>query len=282
MISVVDKVDFDTLVPIEFDLIGTQYNKFNNWVTEVKNLGFRGRPYTYCVLNKSNEAVMYYPLVINNTTVIYIRFERDGDYLQCTVNELFDAVNAASELDSKIKSWIKLALSNNYKSEESDDDCFGCDIGSKTFWRPCDKAINEIDDTLTSTTMKAKIKGSLKINDSTGLVFPCIFTSRNERLLGVVEIDYFYMNMPVLTATCSRIISIDSLQKEYAEQNNDNILSDSIMYAYAMQNDAVETLYYKDFKFGIDDLFYMDTLFRKHDKFKSIFDSDDYKIEKFL
>lgn len=90
------------------------------------------------------------------------------------------------------------------------------------------------------------------------------------------------MNMPVLTATCSRIISIDSLQKEYAEQNNDNILSDSIMYAYAMQNDAVETLYYKDFKFGTDDLFYMDTLFRKHDKFKSIFDSDDYKIEKFL
>ena len=31
-----------------------------------------------------------------------------------------------------------------------------------------------------------------------------------------------------------------------------------------------------------NDLFYMDTLFRKHDKFKSIFDSDDYKIEKFL
>lgn len=282
MISVVDKVDFDTLVPIEFDLIGTQYNKFNNWVTEVKNLGFRGRPYAYCVFKRSNEDVLYYPLVINNTIVVYIQFERDGDYLQCTVNELFDAVNAASELDSKIKSWIKLALSNNYKSEESDDDCFGCYIGSKTFWRPCDKAINEVDDTLTSTTMKAKIKGSLKINDSTGLVFPCIFTSRNERLLGVVEIDYFYMNMPVLTATCSRIISIDSLQKEYAEQNNDNILSDSIMYAYAMQNDAVETLYYKDFKFGIDDLFYMDTLFRKHDKFKSIFDSDDYKIEKFL
>lgn len=110
-----------------------------------------------------------------------------------------------------------------------------------------------------------------------------VLKSLNFRLkLVVVEIDYFYMNMPVLTATCSRIISIDSLQKEYAEQNNDNILSDSIMYSYAMQNDAVETLYYKDFKFGTDDLFYMDTLFRKHDKFKSIFDSDDYKIEKFL
>ena len=282
MISVVDKVDFDTLVPVEFDLIGTQYNKFNNWVTEVKNLGFRGRPYTYCVLKKSNEAVMYYPLVINNTTVIYIQFERDGDYLQCTVNELFDAVNAASELDSKIKRYIKLALSNNYKSEESDDECFCCYIGSKIFWRPCDKAINEVDDVLTSATMKAKIKGSLKITDSTGLVFPCIFTNKSERLSGVVEIDYFYMNLPVLTATCSRVISIDALQKEYAEQNNGNILSDSIMSAYAMQNDAVETLYYKDFKFSADDLFYMDTLFRKHDKFKSMFESEDYKIEKFL
>lgn len=282
MISVVDKADFDTLVPIEFDLIGTPYNKFNNWVTEVKNLGFRGRPYTYCVFEKSNEDVMYYPLVINNTTVIYIRFKRDGDCLQCTVNELFDAVNTASELDSKIKRYIKLALSNNYKSEESDDECFCCYIGSKTFWRPCNKAINEVDDVLTSTTMKAKIKGSLKIDDSTGLVFPCIFTSRNERLLGVVEIDYFYMNLPVLTATCSRVISVDALQKEYAEQNNGNILSDSIMSAYAMQNDAVEILYYKDFKFSADDLFYMDTLCRKHDKFKSMFESEDYKIEKFL
>lgn len=282
MISVVDKADFDTLVPIEFDLIGTQYNKFNNWVTEVKNLGFRGRPHTYCVFKKSNKDVLYYPLVINNTIVVYIQFERDGDYLQCTVNELVDAVNLASELDSKVKNWIKLALSKNYKSEESDNECFCCYIGSKTFWRLCDKAINEVDDVLTSATMKTKIKGSLKINDSTGLVFPCIFTNGEERHLGIVEIDYFYMNLPVLTATCSRIISIEDLQKEYAEQNNGNILSYSIMYAYAMQNDAVEVLYYKDFKFGADDLFYMDTLFRKHDKFKSIFDSDDYKIEKFL
>lgn len=282
MISVVDKADFDTLVPIEFDLIGTPYNKFNNWVTEIKNLGFRGRPHTYCVLKKSNEDVLYYPLVVNNTTVVYIRFERDGDYLQCTVNELLDAINTASELDSKIKRYIKLVLSNNYKSEESDDECFCCYIGSKTFWRPCDRAINEVDSILTSTTMKAKIKGSLKIDDSTGLVFPCIFTNGNERLLVVVEIDYFYMNLPVLTATCSRVISIDALQKDYTEQNNDNILSDSVMSAYAMQNDAVETLYYKDFKFSADDLFYMDTLFRKHNKFKSIFESEDYKIEKFL
>lgn len=42
------------------------------------------------------------------------------------------------------------------------------------------------------------------------------------------------------------------------------------------------TFYYKDFKFSKNDIYYINTLIVKKDLFKSIFESDNYKIERFL
>lgn len=49
-----------------------------------------------------------------------------------------------------------------------------------------------------------------------------------------------------------------------------------------MTQSSESTFYYKDFKFSKNDIYYISTLVTKKDLFKSVFESDDYKIERFL
>lgn len=277
MVRLVENIDFDTVVPLAFDIAGTNFNKFTSWTSELKGVLLRSKPYDYCVMNSSDETVFYYPLVLNKARVLYLCFEKANRYLQCTVLELYKALDTSS-LDLNLKKFIKPIIAKYYNYDSPDDYCISAYVGDREFWRPCKLGINEADSNFTALTIKEKIKGNLDITATTGLVLPCVFASGNEKILGVVEVDYFYMNIPILTLTCSRIITLDDLQVEHPEFCTD----DERLYGYAMKSDAVDVLYYKDFKFGANDLFYMNTLFSHRGRFKSLFDSDDYKIEKFL
>lgn len=88
----------------------------------------------------------------------------------------------------------------------------------------------------------------------------------SEKYLCEIWINCFYYDIPVLTITCECVGNLDSILKAFS----------------AMTQESESTFYYKDFKFSKNDIYYINTLVTKKDLFKSIFESDEYKIERFL
>lgn len=108
-----------------------------------------------------------------------------------------------------------------------------------------------------------------------GMHLPCIASRGSEEYLCGIWINCFYYDIPVLTITCECVGNLDSILKAFSG-------NDEYLYSYAMTQESESTFYYKDFKFSKNDIYYINTLVTKKDLFKSIFESDEYKIERFL
>lgn len=107
------------------------------------------------------------------------------------------------------------------------------------------------------------------------MYLPCIVSRGIEKYLCDFWVNCFYYDIPVLTLTCEYIAELNSVLKICDGD-------DAKLYTYAISQPSEQTLYYKDFKFSKNDIYYINTLVTKKDLFKSVFESDDYKIERFL
>lgn len=293
MVEIHNNVDFNTVVPI--DILPSSLHGFTALYSHLKGLDFTCNYPYYLLTDRNNKDVLYYPLFVDSTTVYYIELVRVDTHISCTTVEFLDAVINCDSMSIEVKNKVETALryycdrtggtivtntvanSHNSSINETIENkvLFEFQLADESSWRDCTLAINEVDDKLTVLATKSNLAGiKLSIDKTTGLSMSCIVSRGSDKYLCRFWISYFYNNIPVITISCECITTLDSDRKDW--------YSDKDLYDYAKWQKASQIFYYKDFKFSKNDIYYMDTLFKKSDLFKSVFESDDYKIEKFL
>lgn len=293
MVDVYNDIDFNMIIPVEID--NTINIKFVSFCSDLRKLGFLGRPIGYLLTNVNCKGILYYPVLINTSITLYIELVKFDDYVSCSTIEFLDAIIRCGFLSVETKKIIEvelrkyffkcddsniagLALSKPYNTADwniTNEQLFKFYIDDEVFWRPCFSAINEVSKKLTITATKSKLANDkLFIDKMSGMHLPCIISGGSEKYLCGIWVDCFYYSIPVLTIVCECITDLNSALKVC---NGDDEL-----FSYVMTQPSEQTLYYKDFKFSKNDIYYINTLVTKKDLFKSVFESDDYKIERFL
>lgn len=293
MVDVYNDIDFNMIIPVEID--NTINIKFVSFCSDLRKLGFLGRPIGYLLTSVNCRGILYYPVLINTSIILYIELVKFGDYVSCSTIEFLDAIIHCGFLSAETKKIIEfelrkyffkcddsniagLALSKPYNTADwniTNEQLFKFYIDDEVFWRPCFSAINEVSKKLTITATKSKLANDkLFIDKMSGMHLPCIVSRGSEKYLCGIWINCFYYSIPVLTIVCEYITDLNSALKVC---NGDDEL-----FSYVMTQSSEQTLYYKDFKFSKNDIYYINTLVTKKDLFKSVFESDDYKIERFL
>ena len=294
MVDVYNDIDFNMIIPVEID--NTVNIKFVSFCSDLRKLGFLGRPIGYLLTSVNCKGILYYPVLINTNIILYIELVKFGDYVSCSTIEFLDAVIRCGFLSVETKKIIEvelrkyffkcddsniagLALSKPYNTADwniTNEQLFKFYIDDEVFWRPCFSAINEVSKKLTITATKSKLANDeLVIDKASGAHMPCIISRGSEKYLCGIWINCFYYDIPVLTITCECVGNLDSILKAFSG-------NDEYLYSYAMTQESESTFYYKDFKFSKNDIYYINTLVTKKDLFKSVFESDEYKIERFL
>lgn len=294
MVEIRSDIDFNMVVHIEID--DTVSIKFAALCSNLRKLGFLGRPISYMLTSLNSKGILYYPLFANEATILYIELVEFDGYVKCNTIEFLDAIMHCDCLSIETKKTIEvefrkyffkcddsnvagLALSKPYNSADWNityETLFKFYIDDEVFWRPCFSAINEVSKKLTISATKSKLANDeLVIDKASGVHMPCIISRGSEKYLCGIWINCFYYNIPVFTITCECISSLDSVLTKFLGDKD-------YLYSYAMTQPSEMTFYYKDFKFSKNDIYYINTLIVKKDLFKSIFESDNYKIERFL
>lgn len=283
MVDVYNDIDFNMIIPVEID--NTVNIKFVSFCSDLRDLGFLGRPVGYLLTSVNCKDILYYPVFIDKYTVLYIELVNFNGYVECSTLEFLDAINRCDFLSVETKNTLELGLKKyffNYDDLNISNNCnitneqlFRFSVDDEVFWRPCFQAINEVDKKLTVMSVKAKLSKCLVLDESCNMHLPCIVSRGIEKYLCDFWVNCFYYNIPVLTLTCKCIAELNSVLKICGDD-------DAKLHTYAVSQPSEETFYYKDFKFGRDDIYYLNAIIWKKDLFKFIYESDNYKIERFL
>lgn len=204
MVDVYNDIDFNMIIPVEID--NTVNIKFVSFCSDLRKLGFLGRPIGYLLTSVNCKGILYYPVLINTSIILYIELVKFGDYVSCSTIEFLDAIIRCGFLSAETKKIIEvefrkyffkcddlniagLALSKPYSTADwniTNEQLFKFYIDDEVFWRPCFLAINEVSKKLTITATKSKLANDkLFIDKISGMHLPCIISGsvQNERVL---------------------------------------------------------------------------------------------------
>lgn len=122
MVDVYNDIDFNTIIPVEID--NTINIKFVSFCSDLRKLGFLGRPIGYLLTSVNCKGILYYPVLIDTNIILYIELVKFGNYVSCSTIEFLDAVIRCGFLSVETKKIIEVELRKYFfKCDDSNIAC---------------------------------------------------------------------------------------------------------------------------------------------------------------